>query len=372
MLKNSKHLLIPLLGFSAALAIVLCFLFSINYGPSENEIITVYCVAKITHSAPLGNNAVYTYDEKGRFLEISKHNGKITQKYSYDKYGNPTHYPYPGGGNAAATYDKNGNMLTLKRYYSDITKPDMENIYTYDKKGKLIETVSYSNGALSIIDRNTYNKNGDLITRSREYARNNSVPIEYIRADYDENGNLTSFKIYFGERLRIHDEYAYDTAGRIIATTQIRDDKIVRKQEYVYDLTGRLVQMNSYTPGQTSAELPCTIVDYEYDSFSNLVKSTSTENGKQYIIQWNYDRNGNLISYDNGISVRKWYYDSYGNIVKEEQISKNYISSTEYTYETFQVTRKEAEFIKSQQEDIFSLPFGDVTPKTYMAQLEEQ
>ena len=366
MFRIAKRLLIPVLASFSALVIILCILFFVTSNTDDNEIVTVYCVTKVKRDAPLNPLTQYTYDEKGRILEVINSEGKTFRRYSYDEYGNPTHFPYPGGGNAAATYDKNGNMLTLKRYYSDITKPNLDNIYTYDRKGKLIETVSYSNGTPSITERYTYNKNGDLITKSREYASNNSVPNEYIHAEYDENRNMIHFKMYYGELLRLHEEYAYDTAGRIIATTQIRDNKIASKQEFVYDVTGRVIQMITYYSEQTVAELPSSIIDYEYDSLGNLVKRTTTENGKQYIVKWTYDSKGNLTSYDNGSSLTKWYYDSNGNIVKEEWIYNNRVSSTEYTYEAFQVTRKEAEFIRSQQEDIISLPNWDETPKTYL------
>lgn len=372
MFRTMKRLLIPVLASVSALVIILCILFFVTSNTDDNEIVTVYCVTKVKRDSPSKPLTQYTYDEKGRILEVINSKGKTVNSYSYDEYGNPTHFPYPGGGNAAATYDKNGNMLTLKRYYSDITKPNLENIYTYDRKGKLIETVSYSNGTPSITERNTYNIHGDLIARSREYASNNSVPNEYIRAEYDKNRNMIHFKMYYGELLRLHEEYAYDTAGRIIALTQIRDNKIASKREFVYDVSGRMIQMSTYFPEQPHAELPSYIVDFEYDLLGNLVKRTTTENGKQYISKWIYDSKGNLTSYDNGSSLIKWYYDSNGNIVKEESIYNynNHVSSTEYTYEAFQVTRKEADFIKSQQKDIISLLNWDETPKTYLEILE--
>ena len=132
MLRTVKRLLIPITAICATLTVILILLFSVNYTTEDHEIVTVYCVTRITLDSDLNSSIQYNYDDRGRMLE-SIFNGKITNTYCYDQYGNPILYPEPAGVKVSATYDKKGNMLTSKHYSSDISNPRQEYKYEYDK-----------------------------------------------------------------------------------------------------------------------------------------------------------------------------------------------------------------------------------------------
>ena len=365
MLRTIKRLLIPIIAISSTLAVILLFLFSGNYEPEDHEIVTVYCVTRITENSDLNSSIQYNYDDRVRILE-SIFNGKITSTYCYDQYGNPILYPEPAGVKVSATYDKKGNMLTSKHYSSDVSNPRQEYKYEYDKYGRLIKKVTYIKGEPYTSEHITYNANGDLLTRSI-YSKNDSIQAQFHNAVYDESGNLLSFKMYYGETLRNQYAYTYDTAGRIITSEYIMDGETVSKEAYEYDPSGRLAQTKIYS--QNSAEPQYSTIDYEYDAYGNLLKEYF---GGSLRCQWTYDDNGNVTSYDNGSSLTKWYYDSNGNMVKTERIYNDNVSTTEYTYTSYEVTKKEAEFIKAQQEEFFRLPYRNPTPKTYLEILEQE
>lgn len=401
MLRKIKRLLIPFLATTSALVIFLCFLFSVNYGPREHEIITVYCVSQATRTGNVSDLTIYSYysyDEKGRFLEIRKDNGNSVETYSYDEMGNPTHYPYDGG-YVDVTYDENGNVLTYKRHDPDFNEPHIHEEYTYDASGKRTKTLVFFNGLLYTTKNHTYDENGNLIeTLSyhgdelkeitkyiydetgkhvisyQEYTINDSVISLDRYIDFDENGNQISYMEYWNGELRQHSTRQYDNAGRLIVSESMLvgyNGKAESKKEYEYDFAGRLIKSKIHSYGDdVLVERPTAFtyseIDYEYDFFGNLVKETRTsENQVTSVREWSYDYKGNLVSYSLSNTLMKWYYDIHGNIIKEEYIVDGDVRiTTEYTYKSFKVTRKEAEFIKTQQEEIILLPRTDATPET--------
>jgi YD repeat-containing protein len=355
-----KRVFIPLLIIST-LIVSVAIIYVIN---NPNAPVTVYCVTEIN------SKKRYQYDEKGRLLGKIQENGQINTSYTYDDNGNPTTFNY-NGYKATATYDDNGNILT--REYKKGSK-QWRDLFNYDEQGKLIKTESWEGDTLVCTETHEYDTHGRLIYKAMEYSPGSEYN-NYFHYAYDFWGNLTEYKIYYGDRLRHEYTYAYDYAGRIIAEEEKLDGNVESKSEYSYDLFGRLIRQESQSPGimlewvdQTAPKLQKTEHIYKYDLYGNLLERTiKYESGETSSVLWTYDRRGNIASWAYATALHKFTTDIHGNIIEQKIIYNEDVSSTTtYAYVPYRTTRKDAELIKEQQAEILSFPVWEATPKTVL------
>lgn len=230
------------------------------------------------------------------------------------------------GGKTLATYkytnDENNNLEELDYGNFDKVK------YTYDNLGRVVKEVYTENGT-------------STVTRTITYA-------------YDNTGALATM---VDSKTGITTKYYYDTVGRITAQIET-SNSLAHSLRYTYDEHGRVSKMREYSDGSISSASytydPLTqyltksaqgivVEDYTYDNFGRIksksAKYGSIETLKETITYksnsdqvtqialsgphfnrtytYNYDKNGNILSVNDGSYTTSYVYDSQNQLIRE-------------------------------------------------------
>lgn len=222
-----------------------------------------------------------------------------------------------------ASLDENGNEL----WYEE---------YSYDELGRLAKTLQYSDGIATYSSTTTYlsdteyetaiNAGGTEYTMHytcdeagrvlyQEMVQDGTVT-ETNTYTYDSHGSqLTLQIVYNGEwEVNFSFTYTYDDSGNKLTCHEYQDNELIGWQEMEYDADGReIASVYIYPDGSVSHSTACTWegnteIRTQYDETDTLSITTLTT------------------------------YDDAGNILRQEtQQDGVVISSTEYTYEPFEI-----------------------------------
>ncbi|WP_447361311.1 RHS element core protein [Escherichia coli] len=212
------------------------------------------------------------YDESGRLIQETAHNGDIT-RYRYD---NP-HSDLP-----CATEDATGSRKTMtwSRYGQLLTVTDCSGYvtrYDHDRFGQV--TAVHREEGLS--QYRAYDSRGQLIAVKDMQGHE-------TRYEYNAAGDLTAVIAPDGSR----NGTQYDTWGKAIRTTQ---GGLTRSMEY--DAAGRVIRLTSENGSHTT---------FRYDVLDRLIQETGFDGRTQ---RYHHDLTGKLIrSEDEGL-VTHWHYD---------------------------------------------------------------
>ncbi len=234
----------------------------------------------------LGNTIHYVYDSEGnRIREKITDPGGVIQKHlnlQYDPYhqirrivnpdGTYTEYGYNGYGNRISTKDPNGHTTN----------------YAYDELSRLIQVT----------------KPGSIVTGYR----------------YDSHDNLTSVTDGNGNRT----DYIYDDFKRLTQTVSPDTGATT----YLYDEAGNLIE---------KSDAMGTVVTYTYDSLNRLTAVRFPDSFQD--ITYTYDSAsvsnglGRLTGMTDPSGTSTLYYDSDGNLIKEEKQIGTVTYTLEYAYD---------------------------------------
>ena len=212
------------------------------------------------------------YDESGRLIQETAHNGDIT-RYRYD---NP-HSDLP-----CATEDATGSRKTMtwSRYGQLLTVTDCSGYvtrYNHDRFGQV--TAVHREEGLS--QYRAYDSRGQLIAVKDTQGHE-------TRYEYNAAGDLTAVIAPDGSR----NGTQYDAWGKAIRTTQ---GGLTRSMEY--DAAGRVIRLTSENGSHTT---------FRYDVLDRLIQETGFDGRTQ---RYHHDLTGKLIrSEDEGL-VTHWHYD---------------------------------------------------------------
>ncbi|MBC0428076.1 RHS repeat protein, partial [Escherichia coli] len=212
------------------------------------------------------------YDESGRLIQETAHNGDIT-RYRYD---NP-HSDLP-----CATEDATGSRKTMtwSRYGQLLTVTDCSGYvtrYDHDRFGQV--TAVHREEGLS--QYRAYDSRGQLIAVKDMQGHE-------TRYEYNAAGDLTAVIAPDGSR----NGTQYDAWGKAIRTTQ---GGLTRSMEY--DAAGRVIRLTSENGSHTT---------FRYDVLDRLIQETGFDGRTQ---RYHHDLTGKLIrSEDEGL-VTHWHYD---------------------------------------------------------------
>ncbi|MES1771715.1 RHS element core protein [Escherichia coli] len=212
------------------------------------------------------------YDESGRLIQETAHNGDIT-RYRYD---NP-HSDLP-----CATEDATGSRKTMtwSRYGQLLTVTDCSGYvtrYDHDRFGQV--TAVHREEGLS--QYRAYDSRGQLIAVKDTQGHE-------TRYEYNAAGDLTAVIAPDGSR----NGTQYDAWGKAIRTTQ---GGLTRSMEY--DAAGRVIRLTSENGSHTT---------FRYDVLDRLIQETGFDGRTQ---RYHHDLTGKLIrSEDEGL-VTHWHYD---------------------------------------------------------------
>lgn len=262
-------------------------------------------------------------------LEENYQNGNLVRKneYEYDENGNITldksYYIDSGKTNTTRfeyKADEKNNLIMKTKYYSDddeTLKTEYE--YEYDNDGnKIRQTILDSNGKTV----SEFNKNGNIICKA-EYDINGNLTSYYTyKYEYDRNGNeIFSAEYDKDGNIQNSNERVYDDKGNILINIQ-NGEKSVKE----YDPDGKLLQETFYDKNGT--------VKYKYEYIENgkdYIQITYKENGEiESKSEWRYDEQGNttdIIHFDiktNEITQRtETEYNEYGHEVLNTTYDNN-------------------------------------------------
>ncbi|MEW5714489.1 RHS repeat-associated core domain-containing protein [Pseudomonas sp. SB113] len=275
--------------------------------------------------------AVWKYErnDQGDVIRKTDPDGHVTD-YSYDKYGQLVGIWYPDHSCQRLVRNERGQLVEeqlpnggIKRYrYDDlgrqIAREDEHGAltqYQWDSVGRLVRVV-LPGGAC------------------REYSYN---PYGKITAERDELGHVTRYEYADGLHLicrRINADgtqvnYRYDNVRLLLTEIENEVGETYRldyhpngliQQEigfdgqrtaYVYDLNGNLQEKTEY--GDDGSQL---VTRYERDHAGRLVRKNLPDGS---LVEYAYDRQGNLLSVDDGHWALAYEYDRQNRLTAEHQ-----------------------------------------------------
>ncbi|WP_404487617.1 RHS repeat-associated core domain-containing protein [Pseudomonas sp. HT11] len=275
--------------------------------------------------------AVWRYErnDQGDVTRQTDPDGHITD-YTYDKYGQLIGVWYPDNGCHRLVWNERGQLVEeqlpnggVKRYrYDDVgrqvAREDEHGAltqYQWDGVGRLVRVVLPGGAA-------------------REYSYN---PYGKITSERDELGHVTRYEYADGLHLvsrRLNADgtqvkYRYDNARLLLTEIENEVGETYRldyhpngliQQEigfdgqrtaYAYDLNGNLLEKTEH--GDDGSQL---VTRYERDFSGRLVRKTLPDGG---VIDYTYDRQGNLLSVDDGHWALAYEYDSQNRLIADHQ-----------------------------------------------------
>ncbi|QOY73576.1 RHS repeat protein [Pseudomonas sp. OST1909] len=275
--------------------------------------------------------AVWKYErnEQGDVTRRTDPDGEVTD-YSYNKHGQLTGVWYPDHSCHRLVWNERGQLLEeqlpnggIKRYrYDDLGRQvaredehGARTLYEWDAVGRLLK-LTQPGGACREFSYNPYGKiiaeRDELghVTRY-EYADGLHLISRRINADgtqvkyrYDNvRLLLTEIENEVGETYQL----AYHPNGLIKQETGFDGQRTA----YVYDLNGNLLEKTEH--GDDGSQL---ITRYERDHAGRLVRKTLPDAS---VVDYGYDRQGNLLSVEDGHWALAYEYDRQNRLTAEHQ-----------------------------------------------------
>ncbi|RMT90589.1 hypothetical protein ALP39_200484 [Pseudomonas marginalis pv. marginalis] len=276
-------------------------------------------------------SAVWKYErnDQGDVTRRTDPDGHVTD-YSYNKYGQLIGVWYPDHSCQRLVWNERGQLLEEQLPNGGIKR------YRYDDLGRQIARED-EQGALTQYQWDAVGRLTRLVLPGgacREYSYN---PYGKITAERDELGHVTRYEYADGLHLisrRINADgsqvkYRYDNVRLLLTEIENEVGETYRldyhangliQQEigfdgqrtaYVYDLNGNLREKTEY--GDDGSQL---VTRYERDHAGRLVRKTLPDGNK---VDYAYDRQGNLLSVDDGHWALAYEYDVQNRLTAEHQ-----------------------------------------------------
>ena len=230
---------------------------------------------------PNGGIKRYRYDDLGRQVACEDEHGALTH-YHWDCVGRLIRLVLPGGATREFSYNPYGKIIAERDELGHVTRYE------------------YADG-LHLISRRL-NADGTQVKYRYDNARLLLTEIENeagetYQLDYHPNGLIRQETGFDGQRTA----YAYDLNGNLLEKTEYGDDGSQLITRYQRDHAGRLVRKT----------LPdASVVDYAYDRQGNLL---SVEDG-HWALAYEYDRQNRLTAEHQGWGTLRYGYDACGQL----------------------------------------------------------
>ncbi|WP_338569506.1 RHS repeat-associated core domain-containing protein [Pseudomonas canadensis] len=318
---------------------------------------------------PLGAITAYQYDEAGRLVAVFpgddeptsyEHDngfvrvvrrGQAAWKYERNEQGDVTRKVDPDGNSTEYSYNKRGQLTQV--WYPDhschrlvwnergqLLEEQLPNggikRYRYDDLGRKVSQED-EHGALTQFEWSTVGRLIQIVLPSGDTRKYTYNAYGKITSERDELGHVTRYEYADGLHLisrRINADgtqvkYRYDNVRLLLTEIENEVGETYRLQyhasgliqqetgfdgqrtAYVYDLNGNLQEKTEH--GDDGSQL---VTRYERDYAGRLVRKT-LPNGNN--VDYAYDRQGNLLSVEDGHWALAYEYDSQNRLTAEHQ-----------------------------------------------------
>ncbi|NWE02271.1 RHS repeat-associated core domain-containing protein [Pseudomonas sp. IPO3749] len=227
------------------------------------------------------------WNERGQLLEEQLPNGGI-KRYRYDDCGRKISQEDEHGALTQFEWNHVGRLVQIVLPSGDTRK------YTYNAYGK----ITSERDELGHVTRYEYADSLHLISR-RINADGSQVKYRYDNVRL----LLTEIENEVGETYRLQ----YHANGLIQQETEFDGQRTA----YVYDLNGNLSEKTEH--GDDGSQM---VTRYERDYSGRLVRKTLPDGN---LIDYTYDRQGNLLSVEDGYWALAYEYDSQNRLTAEHQ-----------------------------------------------------
>lgn len=177
-------------------------------------------------------------------------------------------------------FDKNGNTIAELHFgTSEVIEHKTE--YKYNENNQKVNETHYNKEGKT--DYTTiYQYNGDLLISAE--TSNGKGEVSYIeKNEYDKNGNLTSHYVFDKfEGVPTNEEYTYDTEGNRIQWTSYRNEKVTLKAAYTYDDHNNMTK--ALTVDGDGNVIESKLYNYEYDKQGNWIRKIFINQDRPSII----------------------------------------------------------------------------------------
>ncbi|SFV10226.1 RHS repeat-associated core domain-containing protein, partial [Pseudomonas sp. OV546] len=250
--------------------------------------------------------------------------------YSYNKYGQLVGVWYPDHSCQKLVWNERGQLLEEQWPNGGIKR------YRYDDLGRKISQED-EHGALTQFEWNDIGRLVQIVLPSGETRKYTYNPYGKITSERDELGHVTRYEYADGLHLisrRINADgsqvnYRYDNVRLLLTEIENEVGETYRLQyhsngliqqetgfdgqrtAYVYDLNGNLQEKTEH--GDDGSQQ---VTRYERDHAGRLVRKTLPDGGA---VDYAYDRQGNLLSVEDGHWALAYEYDKQNRLTAEHQ-----------------------------------------------------
>ncbi len=270
----------------------------------------------------------FEYDASGRFLTKKTDIEGFITNYTYNNFGLLLTESFPTLTTTSLknqyTYDAWGKLISKKDFYNKITTYAYQN--TFD--GGYSKETTYPSGAYSKI---TYNLLGLEV---RNEVKDINGNLSFVDTNYDIDNKIIYKSQPHNGVANVWNEIQYDAYGRVTQTSNLKSGASPGKVTvYNYPLGTTTVTENDGVKFKTTTknsldqiisltETPGGTINYSYFPNGNL-KSTNCNGATILIIQDGWGRKKELN--DPSAGNRKYEYNNYGELTKEEVVGKGEI-----------------------------------------------
>ncbi|MEB2649458.1 RHS repeat-associated core domain-containing protein, partial [Pseudomonas canadensis] len=257
---------------------------------------------------PDGNSTEYSYNKRGQLTQVWLPDHSC-HRLVWNERGQLLEEQLPNGGVKRYRYDDLGRQIAREDEHGALTQFEWSNVgrlvqivlpsgdtrkYTYNAYGK----ITSERDGLGHVTRYEYADGLHLISR-RINADGTQVKYRYDNVRL----LLTEIENEVGETYRLQ----YHANGLIQQETGFDGQRTA----YLYDLNGNLQEKTEH--GDDGSQL---VTRYERDYAGRLVRKTLPDGN---LVDYAYDRQGNLLSVEDGHWALAYEYDSQNRLTAEHQ-----------------------------------------------------